>query len=213
MDSTMCGMAGCATEACFPPQAETTTTAAVTTTTTEPKTTTKAVFKPTTKVAVKAVTTFAAPLTEEAQTSVKNVFCNEVKATVEAEYADCDECTVDCSITEMVTRRRRLLAEVSYELAADVTIPTSEATTEDAAETFGTTFQEAMETAITSDPAVVAANGGVAPTVEVKPTEVVAITTTTTTTEGGTTTDGIDFDDSSAAAVSCLLAVLVPVLL
>jgi len=213
MDSTMCGLAGCTPEACAPPPAETTTTAAETTTTeVVPRTTTKAVYKPTTKVAVKAVTTFAEPLTEEAQTSVKNVFCNEVKATVEAEYADCDECTVECTITT-VTRRRRLLAEVSYELSAEVTIPTSEATTDEAAETFGTTFQEAMETAITSDPAVVAANGGVAPTVEVKPTEVVAITTTTTTTEGGTTTDGIDFDDSSAAAVSCLLAVLVPVLL
>jgi len=212
MDSTLCSLAGCTPESCvYSGPAVTTTTAAETTTTARAGTTTKAVYKPTTKVAVKAVTTFAEPLTEEAQESVKTVFCDEVKATVEAEYADCDECTVFCTITE-VTTRRRLLAEVSYELGAEVSLPTAEASIEDATATFGATFQEAMETAITTSPTVVAANGGVAPTVEVKETEVEAITTTTTTTTAaGTTTDSIDF--SSAPAVSCVLAVLVPVLL
>merc|ERR1712226_1011140 len=184
-----------------------------TTTTTTGGTTTKPVFKPTVEVKVKAVTVFDEPLTEEAQESVKEVFCEEVQETVAGEYTDCDECTIVCSIAE-VTRRRRLLA-VSYELSADVNIPTSIASTEDAADTFGSTFQEAMQTAITTSPVVVEANGGVAPTVTVEEVEVTEITTTTTTTtttnEKGTTTDAYEF--SSAPAVSCLLAVLVPVLL
>jgi len=169
-------------------------------------------YVPVSKVTVSAVTKFAAPLDEAAQTSVKKVFCDKVQAAMEAEYEDCEDCAVLCTITE-VTRRRRLLAEVSYELTAEVTVPSSEDDAS-ATDTFGATFQEEIETTMTTDPAVVEANGGVAPEVTVKPVTVVKITTTTapaTTAKPSSTTDSIEF--SSAATVSCLAAVLAPLLM
>merc|ERR1712137_447541 len=82
MDSTMCPLASCTPEECVysPDVSE-----ATTTTTTTGGTTTKPVFKPTVEVKVKAVTVFDEPLTEEAQESVKEVFCEEVQETVAGE--------------------------------------------------------------------------------------------------------------------------------
>lgn len=171
-------------------------------------------YVPVSKVTVSAVTKFAAPLDEAAQTQVKNVFCHKVKTAMEADYEDCDACAVSCTIEE-VTRRRRLLAEVSYELSAEVTVPSGEDGEDDAsATTFGATFQEEIETTMTTDPAVLEANGGVAPEVTVNEVTVVKITTTAapvTTAEPSSTTDSIEF--SSAATVSCLAAVLAPLLM